>query len=127
MAYQPVAQQLCTLAMLEKAPKGHYIALNIAHVGTTCKISLGTIPYRTVDPEATTNYRMFTPLLTPEGVEGETRQRICTLECQALDEACKIITARYAEAGIEVSISSDNFFLLLNGRVMYAPDHPLKF
>lgn len=130
MAYQPVAQQLCTVDMLGKAPKDHYIALNIGYVQaqgkTTYKISLGTIPHRVVDPEATANYRMFTPLLTPEGTDGKTRQEICTLECQALDEACKVINARYAEEGIPCSLSSDNFFLLVNGRVVFVPDHPLK-
>lgn len=127
MTYQPVAQKLCTFDTLRNAPPGHYLALNIACMGTTCKVSLGTIPHRVVDPEATTNYRMFTPLLTPEGMAGETRQQICTLECVALDEACNVINATYTKAGIPCSISADNFFLLLNGRVLHAPDHPLKF
>ncbi|MSS74612.1 hypothetical protein EXS73_00125 [Candidatus Pacearchaeota archaeon] len=131
MEYQSVTDRLCTWETLERAPSGHYLALNIAYIKgighITCKVSLGTIPHKINDPEATTNYRPFSSLLTPEGAEITERGVICSLECQALDQGCKKLNEISTQAGKPLNISSDNFFLLLNGKILFTPEHPLKF
>ncbi len=132
MVYTPVAQQLCSWDVLQRAPPDHYLALNIAYIksgpeNVTCRVSLGTIPHKVIDPDATTNYRMFSSLLTPAGMSCESREEVCQLECSALEAGCQELNRAYVAAGMKQRITADNFFLLLNGRVVHIPEKPLKF